>query len=138
MLSDREVVYFLWGKQTLSNENDPNPFAPGEQGGGPPPYQAQVGAGSKQEGDATGGIIPYKNPKALISYYLGILSGLPFIGIPLGITAFVMGIMGLRDRARNPVIKGSVHAAIGRGCGGCFLLFWAFVAVVAVIALVSR
>ena len=34
-------------------------------------------AGHPSEGDATGGIIPYKNPKALIAYYLGIFSGFP-------------------------------------------------------------
>lgn len=63
-----------------------------------------------QQGDATGGVIPYKNPKALIAYYLGIFSLLIF---PLGIAAIVLGILGLRDRKRNPVIKGSVHAWIG-------------------------
>ncbi len=76
------------------------------------------------EGDGTGGIIPYKNPKALLAYYLGIASGLPFIGLPFGIAAFVLGIMGLRDRKKNPVIKGSVHAGIGIGCGLIFTLFW--------------
>ena len=45
-----------------------------------------------QVGDGTGGIIPLKNPKALIAYYLGIASGLPFIGLPFGIAAFVLGI----------------------------------------------
>ena len=97
------------------------------------PYAGSVGANtpigngtsnSANEGDATGGIIPYKNPKALIAYYLGIFSGLPLIGLPLGIAAFVLGIMGLRDRNRNPVIKGSIHAGIGIGCGLLFTLVW--------------
>ncbi len=90
------------------------------------------------EGDATGGIIPYKNPKALIAYYLGILSGLPIIGLPFGIAAFVLGIMGLRDRQRNPVIKGSLHAGIGIGCGGIFTLLWVAVIVVGIIAMLSK
>jgi hypothetical protein len=93
--------------------------------------------GLNNEGDSTGGIIPYKNPKALIAYYLGILSGLPVIGIPIGIAAFVLGIMGLRDRARNPVIKGSLHAAIGIGCGGFFFLLWTFLTVGVIIAMVG-
>ena len=76
------------------------------------------------EGDATGGIIPYKNPKALIAYYLGIFSGLPVIGFFLAVPALVLGIMGLRDRNRNPVIKGSIHAGIGIGCGAIFTLVW--------------
>jgi hypothetical protein len=85
------------------------------------------------QADATGGVIPYKNPKALMSYYLGIFSGFPLIGFPIGIVAVILGIMGLRDRARNPVIKGSVHAGIGIGCGGIFTLFWGAV-IVAIIA----
>lgn len=74
--------------------------------------------------DATGGIIPYKNPKALIAYYLGIFSGFPIVGFFLAVPALVLGIMGLRDRNRNPAIKGSVHAGIGIGCGAIFTLLW--------------
>ncbi|MEM7479256.1 MAG: hypothetical protein AAF483_30090 [Planctomycetota bacterium] len=92
----------------------------------------------ENRGDETGGIIPYKNPRALIAYYLGILSGFPFIGLPLGIAAFVLGLMGLRDRKRNPVIKGAFHAWVGIGCGGIFTLFWAFGTVVLIIALTVR
>ena len=83
-----------------------------------------VGAQPVMEGDATGGVIPYKNPKALIAYYLGILSGLPIIGLPLGIAAFILGFLGLKARRENPVIKGSVHAGIGIGCGCLFSLLW--------------
>jgi len=93
--------------------------------------------GSASEGDATGGIIPYKNPKALIAYYLGILSGLPLIGFPLGIAAFVLGIMGLRDRNRNPVIKGSIHAGIGIGCGLLFTLIWGVLILMMIIGILS-
>jgi hypothetical protein len=90
------------------------------------------------EGDATGGIIPYKNPKALIAYYLGIFSGLPLIGLPIGIAAFILGFLGLRDRSRNPVIKGSLHAGIGIGCGCLFSLLWSLVIVSIVIAIISE
>jgi hypothetical protein len=82
-----------------------------------------------QGGDATGGIIPYKNPKALIAYYLGICSGLPLIGLPLGIAAFVLGVQGLQARQRNPVIKGSIHAGIGIGCGLVFTVLWSLLVV---------
>ncbi|MFN3151705.1 DUF4190 domain-containing protein [Bremerella sp.] len=64
-------------------------------------------------GDGTGGLIPYKNPPALAAYYLGIVGLFPVIGIFASIPAFVLGIMGLRKRAQNPVVKGSVHAWIG-------------------------
>ena len=77
----------------------------------------------KGEGDATGGLIPYKNPKALISYYLGIGSLLIF---PLGFVSIVLGFMGLADRKRNPVIKGSAHAWIGIVLGGLSLLCGSF------------
>jgi len=80
--------------------------------------------GAQPEGDATGGVIPYKNPKALIAYYLGIVSGLPIIGLPFGVAAFVLGILGLKARSKNPAIKGSAHAWIGIGCGGLFALLW--------------
>jgi hypothetical protein len=90
------------------------------------------------EGDATGGVIPYKNPKALIAYYLGILSGLPLIGLPFGVAAFILGLLGLRDRKKNPVIKGSVHAGIGIGCGCFFSLLWTFMVVMIVIAIISE
>ena len=87
-----------------------------------------------QEGDATGGIIPYKNPQALIAYYLGIASGFPLIGLPLGIAAFILGILGLRARQQNPVIKGSVHAGIGIGCGCFFSLLWTTLIAILVLA----
>ncbi|HEY3898041.1 MAG TPA: GYF domain-containing protein [Chthoniobacter sp.] len=71
----------------------------------PPPVPVQ--------GDATGGLIPYKNAPALIAYYLGIFGLLPFIGLLLAIPAFILGIIGLRKRAKTPIIKGAVHAWIG-------------------------
>ncbi|MEZ6095616.1 MAG: hypothetical protein R3C03_15545 [Pirellulaceae bacterium] len=94
-------------------------------------------ASTSSEGDATGGLIPYKNPKALIAYYLGIASGLPLIGLPLGMTAFVLGILGLKDRKKNPVIKGSAHAWVGIGCGGLFTLLWGALIVSMLIGLLA-
>ena len=107
------------------------------------PYQAPTAttaakAPADNEGDATGGIIPYKNPKALIAYYLGIFSGFPVIGFFLAIPALVLGIMGLRDRNRNPAIKGSVHAGIGIGCGAFFMLLWGAVLVFIIIGMVTN
>ena len=109
-----------------------NPYANQSQAAGPnyaPPADG--------EGDATGGVIPYKNPKALIAYYLGILSGLPLIGLLVGPVAFVLGVLGLKDRKRNPAIKGSVHAWIGIGCGGIFTIFWGLVVVLIIMAATS-
>lgn len=92
---------------------------------------------ANSEGDATGGVIPYKNPKALIAYYLGIASGVPLIGFPAGIAAFVLGIQGLRARKQNPAIKGSAHAWIGIGCGGIFALCWGLVMAAMAIAVIA-
>jgi hypothetical protein len=64
-------------------------------------------------GDATGGLIPYKNPHALIAYYLGIFGMFPGIGLLLAVPALILGIIGLKRRNRNPIIRGSVHAWIG-------------------------
>ncbi len=77
-----------------------------------------------QEGDATGGVIPYKNPSALAAYYLGLFSLLPCIGLLFAIPAFILGIMGLKARKRNPAIKGSVHAWIGIVMGGLMSIIW--------------
>ena len=80
------------------------------------------------QGDATGGVIPYKNRKALIAYYLGVFSAIPILEVscPMGSIAFVLGILGLRDRKRNPVIKGSLHALVGILGGGGFAILWGY------------
>ena len=121
------------GDASLQQGVSPSP-APGEmqQPGMQPQMMQQPGMqpqmmqqpGMHQQGDATGGIIPYKNPKALIAYYLGIVSGFPVIGNLVGVVALVLGILGLRDRKRNPAIKGAVHAWIGILVGGGFFLLW--------------
>ena len=88
------------------------------------------------QGDATGGVIPYKNPCALIAYYVGIVSMLLcFFGIPVGIVAVVLGIIGLKKRAANPVVKGSVHAWIGIELGGISTIGANFAIGVIIIAL---
>jgi hypothetical protein len=117
-----------------SDPNSQNPYASKPQVA--PPVVSTPGP--PQQGDATGGVIPYKNPKALIAYYLGILSGLPVIGLPIGIAAFTLGIMGLKARKQNPAIKGSLHAAIGIGCGGFFALFWGLTIVGIVLAWTAK
>jgi hypothetical protein len=93
----------------------------------PNPYESRVPAPppppERAVGDATGGIIPYKNPPSLIAYYLGIFGLLPLIGIPLAIAAIVLGIIGLRKRKRNPIIRGSVHAWIGIVLGALSLTY---------------
>lgn len=102
----------------MSNPSDPNPYHSPMTGpsASAPVYPPQ------NEGDATGGLIPYKNPHALIAYYLGIVSLLPLIGLPFGIASIILGVMGLKKRKQNPIIKGSAHAWIGIVFGAFSLL----------------
>lgn len=72
--------------------------------------------------DATAGIIPYKNPPALIAYYMGVFSLIPFVGFFLSIAAFILGIIGLKRKKKHPNAKGSVHAWIGIIAGGIFFV----------------
>jgi hypothetical protein len=76
----------------------------------PPPLPPP---GASSSGDGTGGLIPYKNPKALTAYYLGIFGLFPFIGFLLAVPALILGILGLQARKQNPLIKGAVHAWVG-------------------------
>ncbi|QDT13000.1 DUF4190 domain-containing protein [Planctomycetes bacterium K23_9] len=105
-----------------------NPFvSPAET-----PRSNQTATGNGYE---TGALIPYKNPSALAAYYLGLFSLFPVLGLLLAIPAFILGIMGLRARNRDPAIKGSVHAWIGVVMGGICTVVWGL-AVVGIIAAV--
>jgi len=86
----------------------------------------------KSPGDATGGMIPYKNVPALIGYYLGVFSIIPCF--PIGLAALVLGILGLRKVKQQPEVKGTVHAWIGILAGGFFGLLWLAVTVLGILA----
>ena len=62
----------------------------------------------------------------------------PLLGLPLGIGAFVLGIMGLRDRSRRPKIRGAVHAGIGIGCGFISVVLWSVMGIMIVYALLAN
>jgi hypothetical protein len=92
-----------------------------------------------KEGDATGGVIPYKNAPALIAYYCGIFSLLACIPLffPLPIVALVLGIKGLRKAKAEPHVKGQVHAWIGVVCGAIFGLIGIVITIIVVIAMIA-
>jgi hypothetical protein len=69
-------------------------------------------------------MIPTKNGPALAAYYLGIFSVIPFLGIPMGIIALILGIKGLRRAREHPEAKGKVHAWVGIIAGGLFALLY--------------
>lgn len=71
-----------------------------------------------QDDGTMGGLIPYKNQKALWAYYLGIFSLIPCLAIPLGITGFAMGLQGLDHAKAHPEAKGQGHAWTGIILGG--------------------
>ena len=91
-------------------------------------------------GDATGGVIPYKNPQALIGYYTGLaafaFSCIPPLGLPIGIVALVLGIRGFRAYRKTPVIGGPVHAWIAIAGGSFALLLGLLVAGLILVPLV--
>lgn len=95
-----------------------------------PPLIAQPSGG-----DGLNAIIPYKNVRALVAYYLGIFSLIPFLGIPLGLSGFVFGILGLRFSRQHPTAGGKVHAWVGIILGGlCGFGYLALVILVIVAA----
>ena len=69
--------------------------------------------GDDEDGDATGGLIPYKNGMALAGYYCGVVGLLPVLGLVLGILAIVFGILGLKHKSRHPAHGGTAHAIVG-------------------------
>jgi hypothetical protein len=83
-------------------------------------------------------IIPYKNPQALMAYYLGVFSIFPLVGIFLGTAAFILGIRGLKFAMTHPGSKGQVHAWIGIVAGGFFALLYFVLGVLLVIGIAHQ
>lgn len=88
------------------------------------PYQQPVPqiAQPNQQGDGTGGLIPYKNPMALFGYYVSVFGLIPCAGLILGPAAIAMGIMGLKYNKANPHTKGVAHAYVAIVLGSLELL----------------
>lgn len=85
------------------------------------------------EDGTVGGLIPYKNARALWAYYLGIFSLIPCFGIFLGIAALILGIGGLRYANLHPEARGKVHAWVGVIMGTLCAAVYAFLLVLAII-----
>jgi hypothetical protein len=69
--------------------------------------------GEEEEGDVTGGLIPYKNAKALASYYCGVFSLIPCLGGVLGPIALILGFLGFSYANKHPKASGKAHAIVG-------------------------
>ena len=76
----------------------------------------------EDEGGGMNSLIPYKNPKALIAYYVGVFALIPIIGIPLGIASIILGVLGLKYRKTHPTAGGTGHAWAGIVLGTLVLL----------------
>ena len=83
-------------------------------------------------------IIPTKNAPALLSYYLGLFSIFPLLGLPMGLVAFIQGIKGWRMANETPHVSGKAHAGIGIGCGTVGFLFNFAIIVFVIIVLVAE
>ncbi|MCG8648415.1 MAG: DUF4190 domain-containing protein [Pirellulales bacterium] len=119
--------------QDPTQNQGPNPFSAPMPMAQPVAHQAYAIG----EGDATGGVIPYKNPAALVAYYLGLFSWFPFLGLFLAIPAFILGMVGLAKRKQNPAIKGSVHAWIGIVMGAIFTVVWGLLSLMMIAAIIA-
>jgi hypothetical protein len=73
---------------------------------------------SNADDGTIGGLIPFRNAQALWAYYLAIFSLVPCIGIPLGISAVILGILGLRYLGTFPQARGKGHSLTGIILGG--------------------
>ena len=92
-----------------------------------------------QKGDGTlGGMIPVHNPKALLSYYLGLFSLFPAFGFFLGAAAVVLGVQGLKLHKQHPEVRGKAHAIVGLVCGTLFGGFNLLLLIVIALAFLNR
>jgi hypothetical protein len=81
--------------------------------------------------------IPSRNGPALTSYYLGIFSLLPCLGLPMGVTAVYYGLQGLARERQNPDVRGGAHAWVGVICGALFGLFNLLLIVAVIVGLIA-
>ncbi|MDG1890165.1 MAG: hypothetical protein P8L18_02550 [Verrucomicrobiota bacterium] len=67
--------------------------------------------------------VPYKNKKALISYYVGIVALFPVIGLPLAVASIILGRKGTQHAKQFPEKGGKVHAWIGIILGAVSMIY---------------
>ncbi len=93
-----------------------------------------------RDDDGTGGLIPYKNPKALAAYYCGVfglISCFLMLGI-FGILPIVFGVQGLKYAKLHPEAKGQAHAIIGIVLGTLEVLTFLAVIVVIIVSIATK
>jgi hypothetical protein len=90
-----------------SVQKGPAPQRPHVRPEGGPPRVVYQGP------DAVETFIPYKNPKGLLAYYLGLFSIIPCLGLVLGPAGIILGFMGLSHSRAHPEARGAGHAIAG-------------------------
>lgn len=110
-----------------------NPYASPLGPAGPP----GVRSGSPAVEGAIEALVPLKNGPALASYYLGLFSLFPLLGLLLAIPAVMLGITGLHRARENPAVRGRVHAWVGLICGLLFGLMNLLLVLLTVIGLAT-
>lgn len=129
----------LGGEATPAPPDRPASPAPPEPPAVPPPpravppvFSAAAGHGRPMPGYGGGAavrkeapaLIPYHNKPALVGYYLAVFSLIPCLGLPLGVAAVVLGVLGLRKQREDPSVKGKGHAWVAIVLGGITTLLW--------------
>jgi hypothetical protein len=90
------------------------------------------------EDGTVGGLIPYKNPKSLWAYYLGLFSLIPCFGIILGIAALILGIGALRYANLHPEARGKIHAWVGIIMGTLCAAVYTLILALIIIGIISK
>jgi hypothetical protein len=84
-------------------------------------------------------LIPYRNPKALVGYYLGVFSLIPCAGLLLGPAAIVLGWLGIRHRNAHRSAGGLGHAITALVLGALTSLAnWGVVAFIGIAILMKQ
>jgi hypothetical protein len=91
----------------------------------------------EEEDGVVSSIIPYKNGRALISYYCGVFTIIPIVGLILGPTAVILGVLGLKFAGQHPEAKGKAHAIVGIVLGTLFGLLNCACSSISVAAIIS-
>lgn len=97
-----------------------------------PPQQIEDVENQVDKPDVMAHVIPARNVPALLSWYAGVFSLLPCLGGPLGLTALVLGIIGLRLSHKPEIAVGFWHALFGLILGSIFGLLWLVVAIIVI------
>jgi hypothetical protein len=91
----------------------------------------------ESDGGGVSTLIPYKNPSALVGYYLGVFSLIPVFGLILGPAAIVLGVFGIRYVQQYPTAKGTAHAVVALVLGTLTTLGHLVAVVLVVAAMLS-